>query len=355
MKGYNTTRMWRIIFLSPLGMSALFFLVLGVSGMFIYGILLAYRPGLVFQWETWLYPLMFILVSTILMYIAIAQARAKAHDFIAMVREEEHRLMDLASDEKDDDIDSSEFGINSVDVEILGTIKDSGGYVPYLMKLFNDAPYTREDVIRSIAKLSILSLIRVPEHGGQIITVTPKGLDTLKMPPSTFASILPWDLTRMLIRARALYQEGRMEEAIIATYNLLERALKVHLIPSVDDYERKWNEKVRSKVGDDDKAFHLYSWKGEKTIAGLNDLWNFYKREANLGRKWSNFSDRVVKLTEKEKAVAEEHLRVANSAVDVISDTRSRYAHNKPGKKSKKDAYRLITLTEVLLGLWFEM
>ncbi len=353
MNANNPAKMWKIMILSPLGMASMFFFALGIVGIFIYGILLAYRPGLVFQWETWVYPLLFLISAIILMNLSLMEVKAKARKFVRSIREMELELGRGLTVDDEKIYESSEFGISSVDIEILSMVKDSGGFVPLLKNYLDESPYSENQTLISLAKLSIMGHIRLPENGMQI-TITPTGLDLLQMPPVSFSTLVPWDVSLMLIKARVLYRDGHFVETMIAVYNLLERALKAHLIPAIDQHEEKWNEKVRKKAAGDEKAMKLYAWKGEKTIASLNELWNFYKKEANLPRKWKDFTDRTVKLAEKNRELAEELTRILDRSVDVIADTRSKYAHNKDGKRYKKDAYRILLLAEIVIGLWFE-
>ena len=350
-------KMLRLVILSPLGIIGAGFLVLGAAGIFLYGILIAYRPSLVYQWQSWAYPLLFLLLSAIFISFSLFSLRRSSLKFIDDVRNKEKKIKNGVMESMDE---SSEFGPNTRDIEILRLIKDSGGYVPVLRQQLIDSPFTIEEGIRSIAKLSLLGHIQIPagkmdsNKRGMKITLTPKGLDALELPPITFTSLVPWDISLGLIRANILYREGNYEKSILEVYNILERAFKVHLIPTIPDYREKWNESIARKVGDNDKEIARYSWNGEKTIASLNSLWNFYKKNAPLGRKWSELTDRTVKQVGREKERMNEKNRMSDKIVDVIADTRSRYAHNKPGGKYKKDAYRILKLGEILIGVLFE-
>ncbi len=337
-------KMLRLVILSPLGIIGVSFLFLGTAGIFLYGILIAYKPSLVYQWQSWIYPLVFLSISAIFIYFSLVSLRKNNLKFLENVRKEEKKIKKGIFNYSDE---SSEFGPNNRDVEILKIIKDSGGYVPILRQQLIDSPFDIQEGIESIAKLSLLEYLRIPEEKGMKITITPKGLDAMELPPITFASLVPWDISLMLIRANLLYREGNYEKAILEIYNLLERALKVHLIPTIENYRERWNEKIESKVGDDEKAKEMYSWKGEKTIASLNALWNFYKKNSELGKKWKALGDAEINDVEGMK-------KTMDRIVDVIADTRSRYAHNKPGGKYKKDAYRIIKLAEILIGVLFE-
>ncbi len=350
-------KMLRLVILSPLGIIGAGFLALGTAGIFLYGLLIAYKPSLVYQWQSWAYPLIFLLLAAIFMNASLVSLRRRSLKFLENVREEERRIKDGVLNEGEE---SSEFGPNTMDIEILRIVKDSGGYVPVLMQQLADSPFSVRDGIRSVAKMSLLGYVRLPgeesntQEKGLKITITPRGLDALELPLMTFASLVPWDISLMLIRANILYREGNHEKAILEIYNLLERAFKVHLIPTIPGYREKWNEGIAKKVDGDEKEIARYSWKGEKTIASLNALWNFYKKNSSLGRKWSELADRTVKELEGEKERVKEELRAMDKIVDVIADTRSRYAHNKPGGKYRKDAYRLIRLAEILIGVLFE-
>ncbi len=343
-------KMLRLVILSPIGILGAGFLALGALGIFLYGILIAYRPSLVYQWQSWVYPLIFLSLAAIFIYFSLFSLRKNSLKFLEDVRSEEKKIKNGIMKSFDN---SSEFGPNNRDMEILKIIKDSGGYVPVLRQQLIDSPFSIGDGVKSIAKLSLLGYLRIPEEKGMKITITPKGLDAMELPPITFASLVPWDISLMLIRANILYREGNYEKAILEVYNLLERAFKVHLIPTIPDYREKWNESIAKKVGNNEKDVKLYSWNGEKTIASLNALWNFYKKNAALGRKWGELGDMEIKSVEREKALLDEK-KMADKIVDVIADTRSRYAHSKPGGKYRKDAYRIIRLAEILIGVLFE-
>lgn len=362
-------KMLRLVLLSPIGILGAGFLTLGAAGIFLYGILIAYKPSLVYQWQSWVYPLIFLSLAAVFIYFSLFSLRRNSLKFLEDVRREEEKIKNgfMKSEEE-----SSEFGPNNRDMEILRIIKDSGGYVPVLRQHIIDSPFSIKDSAKSIAKLSLLGYIRIPvnkdlskpahplRRGDEVyktkgtkITITPKGLDAMELPPVTFASLVPWDISLMLIRANLLYREGNYEKAILEVYNLLERAFKVHLIPTIPDYREKWNESIAKKVGNNEKEMKLYSWNGEKTISSLNALWNFYKKNATLGRKWSELGDMEIKQIEKEKSLLDDK-KMADKIVDVVADTRSRYAHNKPGEKYRKDAYRIIKLAEILIGVLFE-
>ncbi len=339
-------KMLRLVILSPLGIIGVSFLFLGAAGIFLYGILIAYKPSLVYQWQSWMYPLIFLFLAFVFIDFSLTSEKRSTREFIRAVRNAEKKMSEGII-KKNISNSTSEFGPNSRDIEILKMVKDSGGYVPILRQQIIDSPFDIQEGIESIAKLSLLEYLRIPEGKGMKIIITSKGLDAMELPPITFASLVPWDISLMLIRANLLYSEGNYEKTILEIYNLLERALKVHLIPTIENYREKWNEKIENKVGNDAKAREMYSWKGEKTIASLNALWNFYKKNSELGKKWKSLMDAEVDEVERMK-------KTMDRIVDVIADTRSRYAHNKPGGKYKKDAYRIIKLAEILIGVLFE-
>ena len=364
-------KMLRLVILSPIGIVGAGFLALGAAGIFLYGILIAYRPSLIYQWQSWAYPLIFLALSAVFIYMSLYFLRKNSFKFLEDIRNGE---IELRKEIMKMDSESSEFGPSSKDMEILRMIRDSGGYVPVLRQQIIDSPFTIGDSVKSIAKLSLLGYVRVPygmdlkapisptwdtisdvpKNKGMKIILTSKGLDAMSLSPITFVSLVPWDISIRIIHANILYREGNHEKAILEVYNLLERAFKVHLIPTIDNYREKWNENVAKKVGNNEKELKLYSWNGERTITSLNALWNFYKKNVNLGRKWSELGDMEIKQIEKEKARLKDEIKMADKIVDVVADTRSRYAHNKPGGKYKKDAYRLIKLAEILIGLLFE-
>jgi len=344
----------RLALFTPVGILGAAFLILGTAGMFLYGILIAYRPSLVYQWQSWAYPLSFLLLSSIFLYVSIFNTRRSSFSFLQKIHNHEKKIRTEISEFDFENMEeSSEFGVNSRDIEVLRIIKDSGGFLPVFIYIVHESPLSQEDAIRSLAKLSLLDYISLPKDTLKM-TITPKGLDAMELPMITFASLVPWDISLMLIKANHLYREGNWEKAILEAYNLLERALKIHLIPTVEDYVEKWNELIKKRVGNDEKTFDIYRWRGEKTVASLNSLWNFYKKESNLGRKWSELVDRGVKYLEKEKSILKDRERLIDRGIDVIADTRSRYAHNKPGGKYEKDAYRIIKLTELIVGVLFE-
>ncbi len=221
-----------------------------------------------------------------------------------------------------DTIDASEFGINNLDIEVEQMVKESGGFVPVLSEELKESPFSHEQAVRSLAKLSFLGYVRVPETAtGLKITITSKGLDTLELPRITFSTKIPEDIALMLGYAHALYRNNEFETAIGKCYNLLERALKVHLIPSIDDCQRKWDETHENK------------WKGSKTKIALDALITFYKENSKIDKESYKFI--VV-------------------SVKYISEIRSRYSHDKPRPKRKNDAIRVLNLTEIVLGLLFE-
>ncbi len=353
----NKKLFW-VIVVEPFGLVGTIFMFIGLANLLLYGVNLPENPsiwGFVFAW---LYPVFFILLGTAFLLISLHILKRDALRFLKDIRERRRKLeRKLREFDKgigyETVITDSEFGVNSVDIEVLKVLEESGGFAPILRKELQDTPFSTEEVITSLAKLWLLGYIRIPEGKGMKITITSRGIDALKLPESTFASKIPEDIALMVAHANHLYREGKFDEVIIKCNNILERALKVHLIPSVEDYKDKWNEKVRAKFGNS-KGVEQFFWKGERTKASLNDLWNFYRKNADMGRRWEELADRNVKYISKYMEALKEMDRVVDKGVDTVADIRARYAHDKPENRYEKDAYRILKLTEIILGVMFE-
>ncbi|NPA75902.1 MAG: hypothetical protein GXO25_07490 [Euryarchaeota archaeon] len=354
----NEELLWLLI-RDPFGLTGLLLMLLALTNLFLYGVNLPENPEPWNYWIAWLYPIVFALLGPIFLYLATHNIYRRSREFLRAIAVERKRLLEAIKNIDTMKIDaipsSSEFGINNVDIEILEIIKESGGYVPLIFRDLEEAPFSNEQVRRSVAKLWVLDYINVPTEVKSKIVLTPRGLDALHLPHITFATRIPEDISLMLIHANALYREGDFYKVILRCYSTLERALKMHLIPAIDDYQEKWNEKVDKKLANvPENERKKYYWNGVKTIASLNDLWNFYRKNTGLSRKWRELGERVVKYTAEEKKRIEEMERIVNKSVDVVADVRSTYAHDKPTKKYEKDAYRVLKLTELVVGMMFE-
>ncbi len=369
-------RMIGLLLFDPFGIIGLLYLLFGIIGLMVYSVLVAYEDISIYDWHAWLHPMVLILLSSFFMWIALYRIKKDGQRFVMKVRKEqeklERRIKSLEHGEDlPDSVDTSEFGISNLDIEVENVVKESGGFVPLLKGEIEESPLSHQQAINSLAKLSLLGYIRVPEaDAGLKITITEKGLDALELPRITFATRVPEDISLMMVHANLLYREGKSHMAILKCYNVLERALKMHLIPTIDGYAEKWDEHVLKKLGNgNEKEMAIYRWKGSATVASLNDLWNFYKKNSDMGRRWTDMTDRVVKYTTREEKEIKQYLeklskaeldqkkemgRISDRTIDVIADVRSRYAHDKPSEKYDKDAYRILTLTELALGVMFE-
>ncbi len=380
-----------LLLFDPFGAIGLLFLLVGTIDTLLYGILVAYEKVSIYDWKAWFYPMLFLMASLPFLSISFCNLKRDSQRFISRIKREEkgleRRIRELENGKKAPEVNSSEFGVNNLDIEIEHVVKENGGFVPLVKKDIKESAFSDEQAIKSLAKLSMLEYIHVPQPErkrkdapekyigclkgvGLKITLTPKGLDALELPRITFATKVPEDISLMMVHARLLYRDGKSHMAILKCYNVLERALKVHLIPTIDGYAEKWDEHVMKKLGKgNEKEMAIYRWKGSATVASLNDLWNFYKKNSNMSRRWSEMTDRVVKYTTREEKEIKQYLdklskaemeqkkemgRISDRMIDVVADVRSAYAHDKPSAKYDKDAYRILTLTELALGVMFE-
>ncbi len=62
------------------GAMGLFFFALGVVGIFAYGLFVAYRPSLFYQWQSWLYPTMLLVISAFLLNCSINNVKRKKEE-----------------------------------------------------------------------------------------------------------------------------------------------------------------------------------------------------------------------------------------------------------------------------------
>ena len=345
---------WSIILHSSYGIVGALFLVLGILDMMLYAINITYDTKQIYDWKIWAYPLLFLFISSLCFRIAIYNIKKSSRKFLNEIFKKRKTLeenMNKLEKGKIKDIDesltSSEFGINNTDIEMEYIIKETGGSIPLLKEEIENSSFSYQQAISSLAKLSLLEYIRLPNKGLKI-TLSTYGLDVLELPRITFLTQIPEDIGLMIAHAELLYREKNYEEVILKCYNILERSLKIHLIPSIDDYVQKWNEKIDNTMKDkSEKKKEEFKWRGTKTKASLNDLWNFYRKYAKLNKKWLELTERVVKYTS-------EIERITNKSVDVIADVRSAHAHDKPTEKYIKDSYRILKLTELVTGVMFE-
>ncbi len=323
----GTIGQFEILFLNPMGIFAVLMVVIGMVMLFAYSIIIVIDPHIILNTTTQYYPTFFVSVGFLGMLLSVFFMKIESKKFIDKIKSEATNIKKhiRIEDMHEMELESSEFGIDNVDIEILMAVRESGGFLPILRKDVNYSAIlvSEKEFIKRLAKLYMMEYLHLPEKGMRIY-LSSRGLDVLVLPRITFTAKIPEDIALMLGHAHELYRNNEFGAAIGKCYNLLERALKVHLIPSVDDYQRKWNEKHPK---DREK------WKGNKTQVGLNALFNFYKEH-------SRFDEKTLKF-------------VKNS-IDYIADIRSRYSHDKPSPKRKNDAIRVLNLTEIVLGLLFE-
>ncbi len=344
----------RVLMHETLGIMGLLFMLLALVNIFLYGATLPENPKLWDHWILWLYPIIFAILGGIFFGFALISLKKKARKFIGEVRAEINDLKKrmrviMNSKETIEEISDSEFGLSSIDIDILNIVKESGGFIPILIQNLDESPFSWKQIFKSMAKLALLNLIILPDEGMKIV-ITSHGLDALALPRITYTSKIPEDLVLMIVHAELLYREKKYDIVILKCNNILERALRNYLIPTIPNYENLWNEKIDE----------------EYSRAALNKLWNFYRKYTSLSKKWMELAERVVKYTssykdlhqkmqeEMERKLTKEMARIANKSIDVITDVRSRYAHDKPSEKYEKDAYRILKLTELLLGMLFE-
>jgi len=85
-------RMIGLLLFDPFGILGLFFLMLGIAGAFIYGVLVAYEHISIYNWTAWAYPLVFIGISLIFLWFAFCRIRRGGQRFIREIKKEEQEL-----------------------------------------------------------------------------------------------------------------------------------------------------------------------------------------------------------------------------------------------------------------------
>jgi len=321
-----------VILFKPSGIIAFFSILLGFLGISLYTLMIAYNPSLFFEIRPWFIPILLLSIGAIFLYLSIKSIESDSQKFVKDIKEEKKRIERIIESLENSDMeksplpDSSEVGINDLDIEIIELVKENGGFIPILKKDIDESSISYKQAVKSLAKLEVMGYLRISQEGKnrgeKKIIITVKGLELLEMPRVTFITVIPEDITLMLVHANILYRKGEFETSIGKCYNTIERALKTHLIPSIDDYIEKWNKKHSDR-----------KWKGNKTMVSLNSLFNFYRENVNMDKNVAKF---------------------VKNAIDYIAEVRSRYSHDKPSEKYQKDAYRVLKLTELILGMMFE-
>ncbi len=318
-----------VILFKPAGIIAIFSILLGIIGLSLYYLMLPYNPSLLFEITPWLMPILLLFIGAIFLYFSKKAIERDSEKFLKDIEDErrniEKKIQALENSEINESIlpDSSEMGINDLDIEIIELVKENGGFIPILKKDIDESSISYRQAVKSLAKLGTMGYLRISQEGrSRKIVITVKGLELLEMPKISFITVIPEDITLMLTHAHILYRKGEFETSIGKCYNTIERALKTHLIPSIDDYIEKWNKKHSDR-----------KWKGNKTMISLNALFNFYRENVDMDKNVAKF---------------------VKNAIDYIAEVRSRYSHDKPSEKYKKDAYRVLKLTEIILGMMFE-
>jgi len=127
--------------------------------------------------------------------------------------------------------------VDSLDVEILRTIKDSGReYGDFMPRMLKWCPSRR--LIERLGKLNTLGCIEIDEDGK--IAITPAGLDVLLAPPAVFVARVPPNVAIRIAEINRTFREGNFEGVISGSTRLLEHILRIEL-------ETKFGDKLQEE------------------------------------------------------------------------------------------------------------
>jgi len=143
--------------------------------------------------------------------------------------------------------ETTEECVDSLDVEILRTIKDSGReYGDFMPRMLKWCPSRK--MIEHLGKLNTLGCIEIDEDGK--IAITPAGLDLLLAPPAVFVARVPPNVAIRIAEINRTFREGDFEGVINHSTRLLEHILRLELETKFRDrFQESW-ERLQLKPYD---------------------------------------------------------------------------------------------------------
>jgi hypothetical protein len=121
---------------------------------------------------------------------------------------------------------STEYGVDSVDVDILGAMKDLGGdyakFIPEVVKYLS-----LSILLRRLARLRKLGYVTL-EHPGKIL-LTSRGVDALNLPPSVLPAKIPHEIGERMAEIELAFRNEEYDKVINASTKLLEALLRDRL------------------------------------------------------------------------------------------------------------------------------
>ena len=118
---------------------------------------------------------------------------------------------------------TSEKIIDSIDIEILGTIRDIGGNpCNFLLEILELYPI--DDTISRLSKLYSFGYIKLYRNGR--VSITNLGLDTLNVPPVVFRSTIDPAISTKIAEVRMDLQNEKYYDVIVKTSKFFEGLTK---------------------------------------------------------------------------------------------------------------------------------
>ncbi|MFB0503583.1 MAG: hypothetical protein ACETWE_07095 [Candidatus Bathyarchaeia archaeon] len=138
------------------------------------------------------------------------------------------------------DLVTTELGVDSIDVDILGAIKTVGGdyalFIPEILKYLS-----LDTLLSRLARLSTLGLMTLQPP--RKIVLTPLGVDALNLPPSVLPARVPSEFGRRIAEIQSAFRQENYDEVTNKSTKLLEACLRERLETEYENtLEDVWSE-----------------------------------------------------------------------------------------------------------------
>jgi hypothetical protein len=121
---------------------------------------------------------------------------------------------------------STEYGVDSIDVDILDAVKNLGGdytkFIPEVVKYLS-----LRTLLHRLGRLKTLGYVTL-EHQAKIL-LTSLGVDALNLPPSVLSAKIPPEISKRMAEIEQAFQNEEYDKVINSSTKLLETLLRERL------------------------------------------------------------------------------------------------------------------------------
>jgi hypothetical protein len=123
-------------------------------------------------------------------------------------------------------VTSTEYGVDSIDVDIIDAVRRLGGdyskFIPEILKYLS-----LNTLLRRLARLRMLGYVTLEDP--RKILVTSLGIDALNLPPSVLSAKVPHEISKRMAEIRLAFQNEEYDKVTNASTKLLEALLRNRL------------------------------------------------------------------------------------------------------------------------------